>query len=38
MLHGAPTVNPGREGTKAVAWYRLAILAGQAAELRLAAA
>jgi len=35
VLHGAPTVNPGGEGTKAAAWYRLAIPAGRATELRL---
>jgi hypothetical protein len=35
VLHGAATVNSGLEGTKAAAWYRLAIPAGQAAELRL---
>ena len=35
VLHGAPTVNPERAGTKCAFWYRLTVPAGQTAELRL---
>ncbi|HEU5393070.1 MAG TPA: hypothetical protein VFV73_45015, partial [Streptosporangiaceae bacterium] len=35
VLHGAPTVNPERTGTKCAFWYRLTVPAGQTAELRL---
>ena len=35
VVHGAPTVNPERTGTKCAFWYRLTVPAGQTAELRL---
>jgi hypothetical protein len=35
VVHGAPTVNPERAGTKCAFWYRLTVPAGQTAELRL---
>ncbi len=35
VVHGADTVNPARRGTKAAAWYRCAIPAGETVELRL---
>jgi hypothetical protein len=35
VIHGAPTVNPERAGTKCAFWYRLTVPAGQTAELRL---
>jgi hypothetical protein len=35
VVHGAPTVNPERAGTKCAFWYRLTVSAGQTAELRL---
>ncbi len=35
VLHGAPTVNPERSGTKCAAWYRLTLGGGESAELRL---
>jgi hypothetical protein len=35
VLHGLPTVNPARTGTKAAVWYRLTVGGGQRAELRL---
>src|SRR2546423_2389796 len=35
VVHGAPTVDPSGEGTKAAAWYRLEVPAGQAVSLRL---
>jgi hypothetical protein len=35
VLHGAPTVNPQRTGTKAALWYRLAVPRGEVAEVRL---
>ena len=35
VVHGAPTVNPERSGTKCAFWYRLTVPAGQTAELRL---
>ncbi len=35
VLRGAATVNPERRGTKAAAWYRLSVGAGQSVQLRL---
>jgi len=35
VVHGAPTVNPAKTGTKAAAWYRLTVEPGQTAEVRL---
>src|SRR5947207_12966895 len=35
VVHGAPTVNPERAGTKCAFWYRLTVPTGQTAELRL---
>ena len=35
VLHGSPTVNPDREGTKASAWYRVEVASQQTVELRL---
>ncbi|MGI5241870.1 MGH1-like glycoside hydrolase domain-containing protein [Dactylosporangium sp. CA-139066] len=35
VVHGAPTVNPAREGTKAAFWYRLTVGAGETVELSL---
>jgi len=35
VIHGAPTVNPERAGTKCALWYRLTVPPGQTAELRL---
>jgi Glycosyl hydrolase family 63 C-terminal domain len=35
VVNGEPTVNPGQAGTKAAAWYQLAIAPGETAELRL---
>jgi len=35
VVHGAPTVNPEKRGTRMACWYRLAILGGASAELRL---
>jgi hypothetical protein len=35
VVNGAPTVNPARVGTKAAAWYEVAVPAGGSAELRL---
>ncbi len=35
VVHGATTVNPAQQGTKASAWYRLVIAPGESAELRL---
>jgi hypothetical protein len=35
VLHGATSVNPDGVGTKAAAWYRLALGGGESAELRL---
>jgi hypothetical protein len=35
VIHGAPTVNPQQEGTKASFWYQLALAGGESAELRL---
>src|SRR5207344_3196951 len=33
--HGAPTVNPGRSGTKCAFWYHITVSPGETAELRL---
>ncbi len=35
VIGGAPTVNPGRTGTKCAFWYQLTLAAGASAELRL---
>ena len=35
VVGGAPTVNPGRTGTKCAFWYRVALAGGASAELRL---
>jgi hypothetical protein len=35
VLHGLPTVNPDRTGTKAALWYRLEVASGETAEIRL---
>ncbi|MDG6106596.1 glucosidase [Dactylosporangium aurantiacum] len=35
VVHGAATVNPGREGTKAAFWYEVTVQPGQTAELSL---
>jgi len=35
VLHGAPTVNPDRRGTKCAAWYRVEVGPGGTVELRL---
>ena len=35
VIHGEATVNPDRTGTKCAFWYRLTVLPGQTAELRL---
>jgi hypothetical protein len=35
VLFGAPTVDPAGRGTKAAAWYRLDVAAGDTVELRL---
>jgi hypothetical protein len=35
VVHGAPTVNPARAGTKCAFWYQLTVQPGQTAELRL---
>ena len=35
VVHGMPSVNPARRGTKAAAWYRLEVAPGDTAELRL---
>ncbi len=35
VISGAPTVNPGRQGTKCSFWYRLTLAPGATAELRL---
>jgi hypothetical protein len=35
VIHGAPTVNPERRGTKCAFWYRLEVPPGGTAELRL---
>ena len=35
IVHGAPTVNPERAGTKCAFWYQATVPPGQTAELRL---
>jgi hypothetical protein len=35
VVHGAPTVNPERKGTKCAFWYKVTVAPGQTAELRL---
>ncbi|UWZ49815.1 glucosidase [Dactylosporangium matsuzakiense] len=35
VVHGADTVNPAREGTKAAFWYRVTVPAGQTVHLSL---
>jgi hypothetical protein len=35
VIHGAPTVNPARTGTKCAFWYQLTVPPGETAELRL---
>ena len=35
IVHGAPTVNPERAGTKCAFWYQVTVPPGQTAELRL---
>src|SRR5438094_1212412 len=35
VVHGAPTVNPSRTGTKMACWYRITVPAGETVELRL---
>ena len=35
VIGGAPTVNPGRTGTKCAFWYRVTLAGGASAELRL---
>jgi len=35
VVHGAATVNPALEGTKASCWYRVAVAAGDTVEIRL---
>jgi hypothetical protein len=35
VVHGAPTVNPERVGTKCAFWYQVTVPPGQTAELRL---
>ncbi|MET7394318.1 glucosidase [Dactylosporangium sp. NPDC005572] len=35
VVHGAPTVNPAREGTKAAFWYRVTVAPGETAHLSL---
>ena len=35
VLHGAATVNPEQEGTKAAWWYRVTVQPGETVELRL---
>ncbi len=35
VVHGAPTVNPDGQGTKAALWYRLEVGPGETAEVRL---
>ena len=35
MVHGAPTVNPDRAGTKCAFWYQLTVPPGETAEVRL---
>ncbi|HLK72089.1 MAG TPA: hypothetical protein VKU77_00435 [Streptosporangiaceae bacterium] len=35
VIGGAPTVNPGRTGTKCAFWYQVSVPSGETAELRL---
>ena len=35
VVHGAPTVNPGRTGTKCSFWYKLTVEPGSTAQLQL---
>jgi hypothetical protein len=35
VIHGAPTVNPDRSGTKCAYWYKATVQPGQTVELRL---
>ncbi len=35
VIHGAPTVNPDRRGTKCAAWYKVEVAPGGTVELRL---
>jgi hypothetical protein len=35
VVHGLPTVNPARTGTKAAVWYQLQLAPGETTELRL---
>jgi Mannosylglycerate hydrolase MGH1-like glycoside hydrolase domain len=35
VVHGAPTVNPDRTGTKCAFWYQVTVPPGETAELRL---
>ncbi len=35
VVHGLPTVNPAKTGTKAAVWYQLDVQPGETAELRL---
>ena len=35
VVHGAPTVNPDRTGTKCAFWYKVTVPPGQTVELRL---
>jgi len=35
VVHGAPTVNPSKTGTKMACWYRITVPAGETVELRL---
>ena len=35
VVHGAPTVNPDRTGTKCAFWYHITVSPGETAELRL---
>jgi len=35
VVHGAPTVNPARTGTKCAFWYQVTVPPGQTSELRL---
>jgi hypothetical protein len=35
IVHGKDTVNPGQQGTKVAAHYKLSIEAGQSSEIRL---
>src|SRR5262249_6571906 len=34
VVHGAPTVNPGRTGTRCALWYKVTVQPGQTAERR----